>query len=130
MTEEQADLLKRARESATAAQQLHELGHAGFAASRAYYGMFYVAQALLLGKGLAFSKHSAVIAAFGEHFAKTEALPVRFHQYLIRGMEARHAGDYGSRDSVTPDEAQQQIDHVAEFLDLAEQFIGTPPPES
>jgi uncharacterized protein (UPF0332 family) len=34
--------------------------------------MFYVAQAFLAGEGLSFSKHSAVIAAFGQHFAKTE----------------------------------------------------------
>jgi uncharacterized protein (UPF0332 family) len=32
--------------------------------------MFYTAEAALPGKGLSFSKHSAVIAAFGLHFVK------------------------------------------------------------
>ena len=41
------------------------------AAGRAYYAMFYIAEALLNEKGLKFNKHSAVHAAFGEHFAKT-----------------------------------------------------------
>jgi uncharacterized protein (UPF0332 family) len=57
--------------------------------------MFYIAEACLLDKGLAFSKHSGVHAAFGEHFAKTGVVPSAFHRYLIRGMEVRHAGDYG-----------------------------------
>jgi len=57
--------------------------------------MFYVAEAFLLGKGLAFSKHSVVPTAFGEHFAKTGIVPQEFHRYLLRGMEVRHAGDYG-----------------------------------
>ena len=37
--------------------------------------MFYMAQALLEGEGLAFSKHSAVIAALGRYFVKTGRLP-------------------------------------------------------
>ncbi len=47
-------------------------GNYDFAVSHFYYAMFYLAEALLLTKGLRFSKHSAVIAAFGEHFAKTK----------------------------------------------------------
>jgi uncharacterized protein (UPF0332 family) len=52
-----------------------------------------VAEAFLLNKGLAFGKHSAVIAGFGEHFAKTGIVPPEFHRYLIRGLQVRHAGD-------------------------------------
>jgi uncharacterized protein (UPF0332 family) len=54
-----------------------------FAASRVYYAMFYIAQAFLEGEGLAFSKHSAVIAAFGQHFARTGKVPVEFHRFLL-----------------------------------------------
>ncbi len=36
--------------------------------------MLYAAQALLLGEGLSFSKHSAVIAAIGKRFVKTGVL--------------------------------------------------------
>ena len=62
MTSEQETLSLRAKESLAAAKLLHQSGYHGFAASRAYYAMFYMAEALLLGKNLAFSKHSAVIA--------------------------------------------------------------------
>jgi uncharacterized protein (UPF0332 family) len=60
MKPEQGDLLRKAEDSLNAAKLMRENGYYDFAASRAYYAMFYVAEAFLLGKGLAFSKHSAV----------------------------------------------------------------------
>jgi uncharacterized protein (UPF0332 family) len=127
MTPEQADLLVQAHDSVAAAKVLHTEGHHGFAASRAYYAMFYVAEAFLLGKGLAFSKHSGVHAAFGEHFAKTGIVQPEFHRYLIRGMAVRHAGDYGKARKVTPEEAAEQITRAEQFLELAERLIGPLP---
>jgi len=128
MTPEQADLLVQAHDSVAAAKVLRTEGHHGFAASRAYYAMFYVAEAFLLGKGLAFSKHSGVHAAFGEHFAKAGIVQPEFHRYLIRGMAVWHAGDYGKARKVTPEEAAEQITHAEQFLELAEQLIGPLPP--
>jgi uncharacterized protein (UPF0332 family) len=61
-----------------------------FAASRAYYTMFYVAEALLLGESLSFSKHTAVIAAFGRRFARPGVVPAEFHRYLIDGQDVRN----------------------------------------
>ncbi|GEM_PF-737024 len=95
MTDDQRELLQEARDSVSAARVLLDAGYPGYAASRAYYAMFYVAEALLEGEGMAFSKHSAVIAAFGRHFARTGKVPVEFHRYLIEASELRHAGDYG-----------------------------------
>jgi uncharacterized protein (UPF0332 family) len=129
MTPEHQDLLVQARESLTAAKALHSQGFHGFAASRAYFTMFYVAEAFLLGKGLAFSKHSAVHAAFGEHFAKTGIVPPQFHRYLIRGMDVRHAGDYGKARSEPPEDAVEQIARAEKFLELAELHLGPIPPE-
>ncbi len=60
MTPDQAELLKLAEESIGAAKLLLDNDYQGFAASRAYYAMFSAAEALLLSKGLSFSKHSAV----------------------------------------------------------------------
>lgn len=42
--------------------------------------MFYVASALLTRKGRSFRKHSAVQAAFGEHFARTGELDPKYHR--------------------------------------------------
>ena len=67
MTADEFDLLRKARDSVKAAKIMLSGGMAGFAASRAYYAMFHAAQALLEHDGIAFSKRSAVIAAFGKH---------------------------------------------------------------
>src|SRR5262245_22755628 len=69
MTPEQTALLQKARDSLRGAKLLATNGLYDFAASRAYYVMFYVAEALLLGQGLSFSTHAAAIAAFGQRFA-------------------------------------------------------------
>jgi uncharacterized protein (UPF0332 family) len=127
MTPEQGDLLRQARDSLAAAKLLHTEGYHGFAASRAYYAMFYVAEACLLGKGLSFSKHSGVHAAFGAHFVKTGLVPPEFHRYLIRGMEVRHIGDYGRAKAVTLEETAEQIIRAEQFLQLAERLIGPIP---
>jgi hypothetical protein len=47
MTEDQRELLEEARDSIAAARLLLDGGFPGYAASRAYYAMFYVAEALL-----------------------------------------------------------------------------------
>ncbi len=70
MTNEQRDLLLKAQQSLGAAKLLLDHNYPDQATSRAYYAMFYIAEAFLEGQGLSFSKHSAVIAAFGREFAK------------------------------------------------------------
>ncbi|MEM7063747.1 MAG: HEPN domain-containing protein [Cyanobacteria bacterium P01_B01_bin.77] len=55
MTEEQQELLLKAQQSLDAAKLLLSQDYADYATSRAYYSMFYVAQAFLAGKDMAFS---------------------------------------------------------------------------
>ena len=129
MTEDQKELLLTARDSLAAARMLLNGGYPGFAASRAYYAMFYVAQAFLEGLGLSFSKHSAVIAAFGRELAHTGKVPTDFHRWLIEAEELRNDGDYGPRGAVDPPEALKVIDRAKQFLELAERLIG-PIPDS
>jgi uncharacterized protein (UPF0332 family) len=45
--------------------------------------MFYAAEALLLDQDLSFSKHSAVISAFGQRFVKTGILDSSLHRHLL-----------------------------------------------
>ena len=126
MTDEQAELILKAQQSLDAATLLLNNNFADYATSRAYYAMFYLAEAFLEGEGLSFSKHSAVISAFGREFAKTGRVPVEFHQFLIEAQELRTTGDYGQLNAVTPEQAAEQIDHATQFVDLARQAIGIP----
>ena len=90
-------MLKKAEESLLAAGILLKQGFTDFAASRAYYGMFYVAEALLFNLGYTYSSHSAVLAAFGKEFARTRLIDPSFHQYLILAQEYRQQGDYSKK---------------------------------
>ena len=94
-----------------------------FAVSRAYYTMFYVAEAFLLGEGLAFSKHSAVIAKFGEHFVKTGRIQAEYHRYLIEGSDRRNIGDYDIGPGLSEAIASDQIARAEKFVELARQLL-------
>ncbi|CAN5840315.1 HEPN domain-containing protein [soil metagenome] len=114
------NLLEKARRSFEAAASLLEDGHADFAASRAYYGCFYIAEALLLSKGLSYSRHSQVVAQFGRQFAKTEELDTRYHRLLIEAFGLRQAADYAATPkTVSEDDAEHTIREGKEFLAAA-----------
>jgi len=123
MIPEIEELLERARMSQKAAANLLRDGFANFAASRAYYSMFYVAQALLLSKGLSFSSHSAVIAAYGKEFAKTKLLNPEFHRLLMDAQDKRNIGDYGMIGGIEDEDAQEILDWSKKFLKAAEKYF-------
>ncbi len=125
MTPDQAKLLNMAEDSLRAARLLLDNDFPGFAASRAYYAMFTVAQAFLLGKELSFSKHSAVISAFGQHFAKTGIIPREFHRHLLAAQQDRQAGDYGGDLPVSLAGAALHVQHAEEFLNHARKSLGS-----
>jgi len=124
MKEEQAALIKKASDSIEAAKMLKAQSFHDFSVSRSYYAMFYLAEAFLLSKELSFSKHSAVIAAFGLHFVKTDLVPQKFHRYLLDSQEDRLSGDYDFRSRITEADAGKQILRAEEFLTFTRQFEG------
>ena len=128
MKPEQLDLLLKARQSLSAAKLLLNNSFPDYAASRAYYAMFYIAEAFLDGEGMSFSSHAAVIGAFGREFARTGRVPAEFHRFLIDAQDLRNSGDYGGLDTVTVEQAAEQINCGEQFLELAQNAIGTLPP--
>ncbi len=123
MTAAQA-LLEKAARSIHAAQTLLDEGDADFAVSRAYYGMFYAAEAVLLSKGLRFQRHGSVHAAFGEHFVKTGLLDAKLHRWLLDAFDQRILGDYGTEAAMTVEDAKQVIDHAEVFVREVQRFLG------
>ncbi len=115
--------MEKARENVRAAKILQREACYDIAASRAYYAMFYIAQALLFTKGLVYSKHSAVIAAFGKEFAKTGLLDSKFHSRLVGAQDDRNLSDYGANVNFPAIEAQKLIDQAEEFLTAAEAYL-------
>jgi uncharacterized protein (UPF0332 family) len=116
-------LITKARESLAAAHVLVEDGYYDFAASRAYYAMFYVASALLANLGQSYSSHSAVISAFGREFAKTARLDSKFHRWLIDAKDLRNIGDYGVGSQVPKEYAETACDWAVQFITAAEALL-------
>jgi uncharacterized protein (UPF0332 family) len=112
-------LLDRARENAQVASKLIEDGHIAIGVSRAYYALFYTAEALLAAEGMSFSKHSAVISAFGQHFAKTRRLDPEFHRYLRVAFAMRGEADYALEFQCSAEEARQVTGWAEEFIAAA-----------
>jgi uncharacterized protein (UPF0332 family) len=125
MSEQQKALLAKARESLDVAREIDARGSHGFAASRAYYAMFYVVEALLLGEGLEYSSHSALIAAFGEKFQKSGRVPAGFHRMLLDAAECRQLGDYEVNVEVSAGLAGEQIANAQRFIDLVQNMFAS-----
>ena len=123
MTDAQSCLLRKAHRTVQSARLLLTDGDYDGAVSRAYYAMFYVAEALLLAKGMTFSSHSAVISAFGKEFAKPGTIPGEYHRNLLDAQEARNAGDYQVASHLTEEETLQHITHAEQLLDVGEKLL-------
>ena len=80
--------------------------------------MFYIASAFLESQELTFSKHSAVIVAFGKHFAKTQIADPKYHRYLIDAQKARSQADYNTTIEFSELEANDYLQQAEDFMNL------------
>lgn len=116
-------LLDKAQRYIRSARVLAEDDDLDSAASRLYYAMFYVAEAVLAAQGLSFSSHSAVISAYGQHFARTQVLDPRFHRALLTAFSQRQLGDYAVDSGLTRDDIAALMSGAEDFLTAARQWL-------
>ena len=124
MNEEMEALLEMADKSIKGARILFKDGLYGFAVSRAYYAMLYLVT-VVLTKNLNFSKHKAVVAAFGQHFIKTNIFDHKFHRYLVAAFEQRQIGDYEPLEEITEKTAEKNIERAVEFFAVVKDYLAT-----
>lgn len=115
-TDEIAANKERAEKSIDAARELFRMGYYDFAASRAYYAVFYAATAALLCEELEFRKHSGVIAAVHQKFVKTGKLDVKLGKDLNWLFELRSVGDYEVTVHVPRQDAEKAIEAAEALL--------------
>lgn len=116
MSEGAEVLLEKATRAVQAAKTLLKGGDVDFAVSRAYYAMFYAAEAILEVKGLHFRKHGGVHAAFGEHLVKTGIIDEQYHRWLLDAFDQRIVGDYEVECALCEDDGTQVIQHAEAFV--------------
>ncbi len=124
MTPEQQALLEKSQRSMDAAKNLMERGFHDFAVSRAYYAMFYIAEALLDQEGLAFSSHAAVISAFGQYLVRPGKVPAQYHRQLIDAQAQRTRADYDPQPNLSQQDAEILISQAQDFLTTALQNLN------
>jgi len=123
MKEGTRNLLDKAERAVQAASALLDSVGAEFAAGRAYYAMFYVAEALLHERDQRFSKHSGVHAAYGKEFARTGLLDPKFHRWLLDAFDARLQDDYETESRVSGERVEEMLHQARSFLAAARDFL-------
>jgi uncharacterized protein (UPF0332 family) len=123
MKEHSRKLLDKAMDSIEVAEGILDMNKPDMAAGRAYYAMFYIAEALLYEKGLEFNTHGQVISAYGKVFAKTSELDPKFHKSLRAGFDARISGDYDVETNITNEFVAEMINQARDFLAAAQTYL-------
>ena len=125
MKDSTQQLLSNAEETLNAAQVLFKEDYLRDAVNRAYYAVFYIAEALLNEKDLRFKKHGTVHGSFAQHFVKTGIFDARYHKLLIRAFGRRMLGDYDEVTRFSPDEVREILEQAWDFLRVAKDYLST-----
>jgi len=93
--------------------------------SRAYYAMFFAAEAALLDEGVDASTHRGVITEFGKRFAQKGPLPGEMGRLLSTTMHKRQVSDDEPEPGISKDEARGVMDDARDFVDrIASMLAG------
>lgn len=125
MNEDITGLQQKAIRSLVAAKKLFDNGDFDFAVSRAYYAMFYIAEAALLGRGKAFSKHTAIINGFYHEFVATGVLPKELHHNFHHAFDKRNIGDYSWMDAFSQEDTEKLLSSADSFVAAVIKIIET-----
>jgi uncharacterized protein (UPF0332 family) len=116
-------LFEKSRKSLAAASALARDGFTEAAISHAYYAAFYLAHAALATKDISRSKHSGVIAAFGEHLTKKRLLPEALHKTFVSLYESRVTSDYSVEAAPSSGETKEILEAARQFTESVETYL-------
>ncbi len=116
MNEEIGLHLDRAQDCLVEAELLFGEAHWVAAVSRAYYAMFHAATAALLRNGVERHSHQGIISAFGQTFAKTGVVDMRFHKYLKESFDLRQESDYQPIVRLTEEQGRKVLSWARESV--------------
>ncbi len=116
-------LMERADENLQSAKLLLKEGYNDAAVSRAYYSMYYAAEAMLLTKNKTFSSHKGVISQFGLIFVKDGPFPPEIGRDFNNAFQDRSLGDYGLKSKVTSKLAEKAVSRSANFIMIMQRYL-------
>ena len=116
-------IIKKAKNSLSGAKHLFNEGHFDFAASRAYYAVFYALVSVLSTKDLQFKKHSSVIGSFNKHFIRTGIFPQNLSKQINRLFQERTEADYDWDAIIEKNDARQDIKTAEEIVSQIIEYL-------
>lgn len=115
--------LNRAKENLRAAKHEFDGEFYARAISTSYYAMFYAATGALASIGIDRAKHSGIVSAFGEHFARSGKVSRELGQILNQTMQDREESDYDAVPIADHDLAQKRLDDANRFVSEVEAYL-------
>jgi uncharacterized protein (UPF0332 family) len=92
-------------------------------ANRAYYAIFYAANAVLATRGLQRSKHPSVLAAFRDLYIKTGEIEASYIRDYEETMKRRHMSDYDLNSAISADFVRVGLEAAQRFTSRVERYL-------
>ncbi len=92
-------------------------------ANRAYYAIFYAANAMLATRGLQRSKHPTVLAAFRDIFVKSGEIEPSYIRDYEETMRRRHISDYDLNSAIGADFVRVGLEAAQRFISRVESYL-------
>lgn len=125
MKESTQQLMLNAEETLNASEMLFKEEYLRDAINRAYYAVFYIAEALLNEKDLRFSKHGTVHGAFAQHYVRTKIFDEKYHKLLTGAFRRRMLGDYDEITRFSAEEVSGILEQASDFLETAKNYLAS-----
>ncbi|MBI3203410.1 MAG: HEPN domain-containing protein [Polyangiaceae bacterium] len=119
--------LSAGKDALRVARACLDIGIVRDAMSRAYYGAFHAARALLLLDGIEPKTHAGVLRMLSEHWVQTGRLEPRFGLALTRLQAYRQAADYAYAFDARLDDVRDELEVVEALLTRAEAAVAAAP---
>lgn len=115
--------LDRAKEDIRTAQINIENGLYKGAINRSYYAIFHAIRAVNVLDGFDASKHSSVIAHFNQYHVHTGDFEKGIYKIIDSAYRIREKCDYSDFFIVSKEDALEQYEKAAKFLESVEKFL-------
>ena len=110
--------LKLAEERLIVSKKLLDDEHYMDSVNRSYYAIFYSARALVANDKMDFSKHSAVMSYFRQHYVKTGLFDKKFSDFIGDAFDLRNDGDYTYFVNIEKDDAAITLSNFTKQLKI------------
>ncbi len=116
-------LISKSKRFLRTAELVFKDGDYDSCASRCYYAMFFMAQAVLITKNINASSHKGVISLFGEYFIKPKIFDVNLGKYFRKVYNLRQKGDYGVGFMINKEDAEECLKMAKIFVEEVERYL-------